>query len=67
MASRLRNLVQSKGLVIVTKGLMPEELADMEFGYVPSVDDALKGLVGDNGRRDVIVLPVGGSTFPYLA
>jgi nickel-dependent lactate racemase len=67
MASRLRNLVQSKGLVIVTEGLTPEELADMEFGYAPSVDDALKTLAGDNGRRDVIVLPVGGSTFPYLA
>jgi nickel-dependent lactate racemase len=67
MASRLRNLVQSKQLVIVTEGLTPEQLADMEFGYAPSVPDALKALSRDNGRRDVIVLPVGGSTFPYLA
>ena len=67
MASRLRNLVQSKQLTIVTEGLTPEQLADMEFGYAPSVDEALRDLSRGNGKRDVIVLPVGGSTFPYLA
>jgi nickel-dependent lactate racemase len=67
MASRVRHLVQSKQLVVVTDGLTPEQLADMEFGYAPSVDDALKDLSQGNGKRDVIVLPVGGSTFPYLA
>ena len=67
MASRLRNLVQSKQLVVVTEGLTPEQLADMEFGYASSVPDALEDLARSNGRRDVIVLPVGGSTFPYLA
>ena len=67
MASRLRNLVQSKQLTIVTEGLTPEQLADMEFGYASSVDEALRDLSRGNGRRDVIVLPVGGSTFPYLA
>jgi nickel-dependent lactate racemase len=67
MASRLRKLVQSKNLIVVTEGLTPQQLDDMEFGYAPSVDDALNSLAGGNGKRDVIVLPVGGSTFPYLA
>ena len=67
IASRLRAVVQSKRLVVVTEGLTPEELADMQFGYAPSVADALKDLARDNGQQDVIVLPVGGNTFPYLA
>lgn len=67
MASRIRALLQSKQLVVVTEGLTPEQLADMEFGYAPSVDDALSKLARGNGKRDVIILPVGGSTFPYLA
>lgn len=67
MASRLRSLVQSKQLVIVTEGLTQDQLADMEFGYAASVDEALSHLSRGNGSRDVVVLPVGGSTYPYLA
>ena len=66
MASRLRNLVQSKRLVVVTEGLTEQQLSDMEFGYAPSLADALNSLSRGNGKRDAIVLPVGGSTFPYL-
>jgi hypothetical protein len=39
----------------------------MEFDYAPSLEQAMAKLAAGNGRRDVIVLPVGGSTFPYLA
>jgi len=67
MASRLRALVESKRLIVVTEGLSEQQLADMEFGYAPSVEEAVSDLVADNGRMDAIVLPVGGSTFPYLA
>jgi len=67
MASRIRALLQSKQLVIVTDGLTPEQLADMEFGHAPTVDHALGELSRGNGSQDVIVLPVGGSSFPYLA
>jgi nickel-dependent lactate racemase len=67
MASRLRKLVQSKRLIIVTDGLTQEQLSDMEFSYSSSVPDAIDELARGNGHRDVIVLPVGGSTFPYLA
>jgi nickel-dependent lactate racemase len=67
MASRLRALVESKQLVVVTDGLSRQQLADMEFGHAPSVAEAMAELAAGNGRCDVIVLPVGGSTFPYLA
>ena len=67
MASRLRALVESKRLVVVTEGLSQQQLADMEFDYAPSLDAAMMELATGNGHRDVIVLPVGGSTFPYLA
>jgi hypothetical protein len=39
----------------------------MEFGFAPNVARAIADLAGGNGHRDAIVLPVGGSTFPYLA
>lgn len=67
MASRLRALVKSKRLVVVTDGLSPQQLAEMDFGHAPSVAAAIAEIAGSNGRRNVIVLPVGGTTFSYLA
>lgn len=67
MAARLRDLVTSKRLIVVTDGLSPQQLADMDFGYAPSVEQALASLAAGNGHQEVIVLPVGSSTFAYLA
>jgi nickel-dependent lactate racemase len=67
MAARLRALVASKRLVVVTDGLSEQQLADMEFDFAPSVGQAISKLAASNGHRDAIVLPVGGSTYPYLA
>ena len=64
---RLRALVASKNLVVVSDGLTEQQLTDMEFGFAPDVTKAISDLAGSNGHRDAIVLPVGGSTFPYLA
>jgi nickel-dependent lactate racemase len=66
MAARLRALVASKRLIVVTDGLSAQQLADMEFGYAPALEEAISGLAAENGHRDAIVLPVGGSTFAYL-
>ena len=66
MAARLRALVASKRLVVVTDGLSAQQLADMEFDYASSLDEAIANLSATNGHRDAIVLPVGGSTFAYL-
>jgi hypothetical protein len=67
MAARLRDLVLSKRLVVVTDGLSQQQLADMEFDHAASVEEAMAKLASGNGSRDAIVLPVGGSTFAYLA
>ena len=67
MAARLRALVQSKQLIVVTEGLTQQQLADMEFDYAPSVEQAIAELAASNGQRDAIILPVGGGTFAYLA
>ena len=66
MASRLRALVETKKLIVVSDGLTEQQLTDMEFGFAPDVAKAIADLAGGNGSRDAIVLPVGGSTFPYL-
>jgi nickel-dependent lactate racemase len=66
MASRLRSLVATKKLVVVSDGLTEQQLADMEFGFAPDVAQAISNLASSNGHRDAIVLPVGGSTFPHL-
>jgi nickel-dependent lactate racemase len=67
MASRMRALVASKRLVVVSEGIDEQQLADMDFAWAPTVEQAIAGLAAGNGHRDAIVLPVGGSTFPYLA
>jgi nickel-dependent lactate racemase len=66
MASRLRSLVAAKRLVVVSDGLTEQQLADMEFGFAPSLDQAIGKLAASNGHRDAIVLPVGGSTYAYV-
>lgn len=67
MASRLRKLVQTKRLVVISEGLSKQQLSDMAFEYAPSLDAALADLSRAKPRQEVIVLPVGGSTYPYLA
>ncbi len=65
MASRLRKVLQSKKLVVVTDGLSKEQLADMEMVHAPSLPEALDR-VADGEPKQVTVLPVGGSVFPIL-
>ncbi|MCS7286242.1 MAG: nickel-dependent lactate racemase [Anaerolineae bacterium] len=66
MASRLRRLLQTKNLYLVTGGLTPQQLADMEMGWFPGIEEALTTLKDRYIRADVLVLPVGGASFPYL-
>jgi nickel-dependent lactate racemase len=66
MASRLRRLLSTKSLVVVTDGLTKQQLADMEMGHAASVEDALAELSNKYPTADVIVLPIGGSTFPFV-
>ncbi len=66
MASRLRRLLQTKNLYLVTEGLTPKQLADMEMGWFPRIEEALTDLKERYKKANVLVLPVGGASFPYL-
>ncbi len=66
MATRLRALLKTKKLLVVTEGLTAQQLHDMELEYAPSVEAAIEWAVERYPRADVVVLPIGGSTFPYV-
>jgi len=66
MASRLRRLLQAKTLLVVTDGLTAEQLHDMDMEHAASVEEAISQVRARYEGPDVIVLPVGSSTFPYV-
>jgi nickel-dependent lactate racemase len=66
MASRLRRLLITKGLIVVTEGLTKEQLEDMEIEHAASIEDALARASKKYPEAEVIVLPIGGSTFPFV-
>ena len=66
MAARVRELLKTKKLIIVTDGVEEEKLADMEMIYAPTIEEALKIAAVEHPNAETIVLPVGGSTLPIL-
>jgi nickel-dependent lactate racemase len=66
MASRLRRLLSTKSLLVVTDGLTKQQLADMEIGHARSVEEAISLVAQKYPAAELIVLPVGGSTFPFV-
>ncbi len=66
MAARVRELLKTKKLIVVTDGVAPEKLADMEMIYAPTVQEALQVAAKYQPNAEVTILPVGGSTLPIL-
>jgi nickel-dependent lactate racemase len=66
MASRLRRLLETKTLIVVTDGLTAQQLQDMDMEHAASVEGAIRRVSAKYKGPDVIVLPVGSSTFPYV-
>jgi nickel-dependent lactate racemase len=66
MASRLRRLLKAKTLIVVTDGLTAQQLQDMDIEHAASVEEAISQVSAKYNEPDVIVLPVGSSTFPYV-
>jgi nickel-dependent lactate racemase len=66
MASRLRRLLKAKTLLVVTDGLTAQQLQDMDMEHAASVEEAISQVSARYESPDVIVLPVGSSTFPYV-
>lgn len=66
MAAHLRALLKAKSLTVITEGLTKKQLEDMEMSYAPSIEEAIAQAREKYPQANVIILPVGGSTFPYL-
>jgi len=67
ISSMLRTLLQSKKLVVVSDGIAKEQIEDMDMMYAASIEEAIGTLSGQYKNPDVIISPVGSSTFPYVA
>jgi nickel-dependent lactate racemase len=67
ISSMLRQLLKKKRLVVVSDGIAKEQIEDMDMAYAPSIEEAIETLSGQYQNPDVIISPVGSSTFPYIA
>jgi len=66
MASRLRTLLKSKRLVVVTQGIPEDKISDMEMVPARTISEAVEMELRHRGEADVVVLPIGGASFPYV-
>jgi nickel-dependent lactate racemase len=66
MAAKFRRILETKRLMLITDGLPEGMIRDMGMDYAPSVKVAMEKLARVYPEAEAIVLPVGGSTFPYI-
>jgi nickel-dependent lactate racemase len=66
LAAMIRNLLQSKTLMVVSDGMTGQQIEDMDMEYAPSIGEAIEKLKPRFESPDVIISPVGGSTFPFV-
>ncbi|MFH0871511.1 MAG: nickel-dependent lactate racemase [bacterium] len=66
MAAKFRHILKTKRILLVTDGLPEAKIRDMEMDYAPSIGEALHKASKVYPKAEAIVLPVGGSTFPYI-
>jgi nickel-dependent lactate racemase len=66
MAAKFRRILKTKRMLLVTDGLPGAKIRDMEMDYAPSIGEALHKASKVYPKAEAIVLPVGGSTFPYI-
>jgi len=67
LAAMVRNLLKSKTLMVVSDGMTGEQIEDMDMEYAASIEEAIEKLKPRFEDPDVIISPVGGSTFPFVA
>jgi hypothetical protein len=66
MASKFRRILKTKRMLVVTDGLSEAKIRDMGMDHAPSIDEALHKVSKIHPEAEAIVLPIGGSTFPYV-
>ncbi len=66
LSAMARELLKHKTLMVVSDGMTREQIEDMDMEYASSIDEAIEKLKPRYENPDVIVSPVGGSTFPFV-
>jgi nickel-dependent lactate racemase len=66
LAAMVRDLLGRKTLMVVSDGMTREQIEDMDMDYAASIEEAIEKLKPKFKNPDVIISPVGGSTFPFV-
>ena len=66
-AGRIRQMLKTKKIVVVTDGISKKMLDDMELNSSASIQDAIAETCREKERADVIIMPAGGSMNPITS
>jgi nickel-dependent lactate racemase len=66
VASRMRRILKTKRVVVVTDGISPEKIERMAMVYSPTLDAAIDKVQEEKEDADVIILPAGSSINPLI-
>jgi hypothetical protein len=64
VASRMRRILKTKRVVVVTDGISEAKLESMGMTYSPTIEAAIKRISQTQMRADTIILPAGSSANP---
>ncbi len=66
VATRVRGILKTKTVAVVTDGVSPEQLKDMEMTPFSTVQDALSELSRSRKTAEVMIFPAGSSINPIV-
>jgi nickel-dependent lactate racemase len=66
VASRMRRILKTKRVVVVTDGISEAKLESMGMTYSPTIEAAIKRISQTQMRADTIILPAGSSANPLI-
>jgi nickel-dependent lactate racemase len=66
VASRMRRILKTKRVVVVTDGIQETKLESMGMTYSPTIDAAMERISQTQKKADTIILPAGSSANPLI-
>jgi nickel-dependent lactate racemase len=66
VASRMRRILKTKRVVVVTDGISEAKLESMGMTYSPTIEAAIERISEAQMRADTIILPAGSSANPLI-
>jgi nickel-dependent lactate racemase len=66
VASRMRRILKTKKVVVVTDGISPEKIESMAMAYSPTLEAAIDEVHEEKSNAEVIILPAGSSINPLI-